>query len=157
MYLTEEKFLDVIKATPLVSIDLIVRNSAGDVLLGRRVNRPARDFWFVPGGRIRKNEPISDAICRIADSELSLSIALENLRFTGVFEHYYRDNVYNHPGINTHYVVLLYEYQLQESIPFKKDNQHSRLKWWKVSNLLDCPEVHENTKAYFCRTPLLSR
>jgi colanic acid biosynthesis protein WcaH len=36
-----------------VSIDLIVRDADGRVLLGLRNNRPARDWWFVPGGIVR--------------------------------------------------------------------------------------------------------
>ncbi len=47
-------FLKVIDAAPLVTIDLIIRNPKSDVLLGKRLNRPAQGFWFVPGGRIRK-------------------------------------------------------------------------------------------------------
>ena len=60
MFLTDDKFLDVIKATPLVAIDLIIKNSSGFVLLGKRFNRPARGFWFVPGGRIRKDETLEN-------------------------------------------------------------------------------------------------
>jgi colanic acid biosynthesis protein WcaH len=34
-----EKFKTIIKSTPLVSIDLIVRNAQGEILLGKRTNR----------------------------------------------------------------------------------------------------------------------
>lgn len=56
-----EKFLQTVDATPLVAIDLIVPNQNGGYLLGHRVNKPAQGFWFVPGGRIRKNERLDDA------------------------------------------------------------------------------------------------
>jgi len=55
MRLGREEFLEVVERAPLVSIDLIVRRGDGLVLLGRRTNEPAKDFWFVPGGRIYKN------------------------------------------------------------------------------------------------------
>ena len=62
--------LRIIEFVPLVSIDLILKDRQGQVLLGKRANRPARGYWFVPGGRIRKNEKIADAISRISRSEL---------------------------------------------------------------------------------------
>jgi colanic acid biosynthesis protein WcaH len=51
-------FKDLIENAPLVSIDLIVRQREG-ILLGKRVNRPAQGFWFVPGGRVYKNESLA--------------------------------------------------------------------------------------------------
>lgn len=62
--LAQHEFLEIVRLTPLVSIDLIVLDQAGDVLLGRRVNRPAQGMWFVPGGRIRKDETLADAFKR---------------------------------------------------------------------------------------------
>ncbi len=149
MKLDDSKFIQIVDATPLVSVDLIIKNAEGAVLLGKRVNRPAAGYWFVPGGRIRKNELLRNAIQRVADFELGLSPATENLRFLGVYEHFYGDNYLGHEGIGTHYVVLAYEYLLQDSRPLKKDDQHSELRWWKVDDLLNCSDVHKNTKAYF--------
>ena len=98
MSLEQDKFLSIVAATPLVSIDLILRSERGRVLLGRRVNRPAQGFWFVPGGRIRKNERIKDALRRISRAELGIEI--EHAELTGVFDHIYEDNYFGAPGIN---------------------------------------------------------
>ena len=62
----DKHILEIIKATPLVSIDLIIRNPSHKILLGKRINRPAKDYWFVPGGRIIKNETIAHALKRIS-------------------------------------------------------------------------------------------
>jgi colanic acid biosynthesis protein WcaH len=40
--------------------------------MGWRGNDPARGTWFVPGGRIRKNEKIADAFERIIRTETGL-------------------------------------------------------------------------------------
>ena len=56
MKLSSADFTTIIKSTPLVSIDLIVRNIEDNVLLGKRTNRPAQGCWFVPGGRVLKDE-----------------------------------------------------------------------------------------------------
>ena len=47
--------LAIINATPLVAVDLIIENRNKEILLGKRVNRPAQGYWFVPGGRILNN------------------------------------------------------------------------------------------------------
>ena len=53
--LPSKKFEVVVESTPLVSIDLVVRAPDKKILLGKRVNRPAQGYWFVPGGRILKD------------------------------------------------------------------------------------------------------
>lgn len=54
MFLRHEDFATVVRSTPLISIDLIVENAHGEFLLGKRLNRPAQGYWFVPGGRVQK-------------------------------------------------------------------------------------------------------
>ena len=63
--LDTELFKSVVANTPLISVDLIVRNPQGQILLGLRVNRPAQGYWFVPGGRVRKDERLADAFTRL--------------------------------------------------------------------------------------------
>ena len=145
----DKHFLEIIKATPLVSIDLIISNPSEKVLLGKRINSPAKDYWFVPGGRISKNETISHALKRISRVEVGLELPTENPILLGAYNHIYEDNFLNVDGINTHYVVLAFAIQLQQEIEVKPDEQHSDLKWWGIDKLLKEPTVHHNTKAYF--------
>lgn len=42
--LDRETFKTIVDKTPLISIDLVVKNTAGKVLLGQRLNRPAQGF-----------------------------------------------------------------------------------------------------------------
>lgn len=147
MLLDNEKFLAVIDSTPLVSVDLIFRNSAGEVLLGKRTNPPAQGSWFVPGGRIRKGEHIQHALQRVCRTELN--VALEHATLLGVYNHIYEDNFLLRPGIGTHYVVLGFECSLRKGEVIQPDQQHSELRWWPVPALLEDPEVHELTRNYF--------
>ena len=149
MKLDRETFLRVVELTPLVSIDLIVFNDAGKVLLGYRRNQPAKDCWFVPGGKILKDERIYDAIRRISRSELGLELDPAQAKFKGVYEHLYPDNFAGVEGITTHYIVLAHEFALPEDARINGDEQHTELRWWEVADLLASPDVHDNTKAYF--------
>ncbi|VTM57388.1 GDP-mannose mannosyl hydrolase [Klebsiella pneumoniae] len=106
--LTDEEFINIIKLTPLISIDFIVKNKRNEILLGKRVNSPARGYYFVPGGRILKDETINDAFLRLSLTELGISIPKDLWNFHGVYEHFYEDNKYN-KLFSTHYIVLAYE------------------------------------------------
>ena len=79
--LPRQEFLAVVKTTPLVSLDLLVQDRQGRVLLGMRKNEPARGFWFVPGGRIMKDEALAAAFERILDAELGLRACLPATSF----------------------------------------------------------------------------
>ncbi|MCJ0927737.1 GDP-mannose mannosyl hydrolase [Acinetobacter lwoffii] len=130
MWLSDETFKSIIQHTPLISIDLIVRNEQGEVLLGKRVNAPAKGYWFVPGGRVRKNETLDDAFVRLVREELGIEsgITRADAKFLGVFEHFYDDCVFDNT-ISTHYIVLAYEIifeNIGEEVFF---HQHEEIKW----------------------------
>jgi len=149
MRLSREEFLEVVERTPLVSIDLIVRRSDGRVLLGRRANEPAKGCWFVPGGRILKNERLADAFRRICDAELGEPFAITDAKFLGVFEHLYPTNFAEKPGTGTHYVVLAYELHVDDLPDKLPADQHGEFDWFNVQGILKTGIVHENTRAYF--------
>ena len=108
-----EEFTNLIETAPLVSIDLIIRGESG-YLLGMRNNQPAKGNWFVPGGRIFKNETISHAIKRISTKEIGVEVGIKDADFYGVFEHFY-DNSFISSKISTHYIVLAYSFSNKNS------------------------------------------
>jgi colanic acid biosynthesis protein WcaH len=85
--LSNQELLEVIQRTPLVSIDLVARDSDSRMLLGLRMNEPAKDTWFVPGGRILKDESLDDAFTRITRSELGIECLRSQACFLGLFTH----------------------------------------------------------------------
>jgi colanic acid biosynthesis protein WcaH len=142
-------FLQIVDSTPLVSIDLIIEDEHESVLLGMRNNRPAKGYWFVPGGIIRKNEKLSEAFKRISSVEIGTELAITDATLLGAYDHLYEDNFLDIHGINTHYVVLAYKIKANKRINFQPNSQHSEMQWWLKDNLLKHPKVHENTKCYF--------
>ena len=148
-YLNRDNMLFIVKHTPLVSIDLIIRNPHSEIFLGFRTNRPAKNFWFVPGGRICKNERINDAMMRISSNEFGVVLGMNQVFFKGVYEHLYEDDFTGENQVGTHYVVLAYEAELDLSMENLPMDQHSQYKWFSVNDILRNETVHENTKAYF--------
>lgn len=145
--LNQEDFSYVVRVTPLVSIDLIIRDPDKRVLLGLRTNEPAKGTYFVPGGVIRKGEHLKQALARILKAETGLTS--ETARFLGPYEHFYETNTFKEPGYGTHYVVLAYELMLDQHLDVEVDSQHSAIRWMSETEILSAPDVHENTKAYF--------
>lgn len=148
--LEEQTFKTVVENTPLVSIDLIIRNSNGQILLGKRKNRPAKGLWFVPGGRIRKNESFCSAFLRLTKTELGSYIELSQSNFLGYYEHFYDDN-FSSVDFSTHYVVLAFEAQLTLDLTTIPQEQHLKYQWWNEREVLESEFVHSNTKAYFTK------
>lgn len=148
-YLQPAELIEAIRLTPLVSIDLIVRNPEEAILVGLRTNKPAQNCWFVPGGRICKDERKADAFRRISRAELGLELEIQQARFIGVYEHLYQDNFAGEAGLGTHYVVLAYEVRLAEALTTLPEEQHGAFRWLTVEELLQAADVHDNTKAYF--------
>jgi len=146
MFLDNNTFSSIIQNTPLISIDLIVKNKQGQILLGKRLNKPAQNFWFVPGGRVFKDEILSDAFTRTVKEELGINLKKDDARFYGVYEHFYDDNVFNN-DFSTHYIVLAHEIQINDIT--KTNNQHSQYKWFDKDKLLNDNNVHKYTKDYF--------
>lgn len=146
-FLSESTFQTIIGATPLVSIDLIVKNARGEVLLGYRTNRPAQGYWFVPGGRVQKNERLDKAFLRLTEAELGMAIERSEASFMGVFEHLYDDSAFDE-AVSTHYVVLGYELELDISLDALPKEQHNQYAWMKPEELLSRDDVHVHTKWY---------
>ena len=151
MFLDSDTFHMVISHAPLVSIDLVVEDADGCVLLGQRINRPVKGGWFVPGGRVFKNETLDDAFLRICEAELGVVLKRDVATFLGVFEHFYNESVFGavpeHP--DTHYVVLAYRLILPaKSLSNLPQLQHQCFRWWRKEEMLTDFAVHENCRAY---------
>ena len=151
--LNPEIFKCVVENAPLISIDFIVKDNNGKILLGKRVNEPAKGYWFTIGGRIFKNETIENAQKRILKEELNFSFYPQHsalstqhslLKFIGIYEHFYDTGFHDIP---THYVNLAYEIEIKlYELP---KEQHSEYRWFELEELLEAGDVHKYVKDYF--------
>lgn len=148
MKLELDTFKTVVASAPLVSIDLIIKNKQGQVLLGERTNRPAKGYWFVPGGRILKDENFEQAFLRLTSAELGQEYSIGSASFLGSYQHFYTDN-FSGTDFSTHYVVLGYELIVDIDINDLPVEQHGAYQWWNVEELLSSEVVHQHTQDYF--------
>jgi len=142
--LDDATFKTIIDSVPLVSIDILLKKG-NKVLLGKRVNKPAQDYFFSTGGRVNKNESIDNAMARVALNELNIELKYSP-EFIGVFEHFYDDSIYE--NVSTHYVNLAYEYEVEEALSLPTE-QHNEYQWFTIDELLKSKQVHKYVKDYF--------
>jgi len=148
------QFQQAVAALPLVSVDWVLTNPAGELLVGQRLNAPARGAWFTPGGRIRKGEPLAAALRRVAAEELGLAqeraLALaQGGKPMGAWDHFYPDAAFS-PTVTTHYVNLPYAASLSEAevnaLNLPVGEQHGHWQWLPLALAADL--VHEHVKPY---------
>ena len=147
--MNDDEFSRLIRNAPLVAVDVVLRDRNGNVLLMLRNDEPARNWYFVPGGRIRKNETIRAAFERIVKSETGCDAAFDVARLIGVYDHIYSTNRFEQEGYGTHYVVLAYELVLNQGARIELDPHHTAYEWLDEADLKRRPDVHPNVKAYF--------
>lgn len=146
--LSRDLFLTVVASTPLVSIDLVVRDMDGRFLVGLRTNPPAQGFWFAPGGRIRKDETLDAAFRRITEAELGRAFERGEAGPAVVHEHFYAEDFTGGPA-GTHYVVLAHELRVDPDVLDLPADQHSGYRWVNAEDGLADSGIHANTRAYF--------
>lgn len=137
--------------TQINSIDLLVQNEKGEFLVGLRKNPPAKGSYFVPGGRVYKQETLLCGFIRTMKEELGYE--LDNIDFYGTFEHYYEeDNPTDEKNIDTHYIVHAFTGTLPKNLDTEQFlHQHSDMLWLSKENLLSHDNVHIHTKRYFSK------
>jgi len=128
-FLDDAEFEFIVRNAPLCAIDFVIRDPDGAVLLGARNNEPAKGFYFVPGGRIRKDERLAEAFRRIIEAEISIKAEISEARYLGVYEHFYKTNKFENAKFGTHYICQAYEILLSYRPTIFGDHQHSEFQW----------------------------
>lgn len=105
--MTEELFLLVSRLTPLVCVDLFVRDPERGTLLTWRHDDIYGPGWHIPGGVVRYGESILDRLHAVAQSELAAIVLAEDKPF-GCYE-----EIYPSRRARGHHVVLAYRCVLQ--------------------------------------------
>ena len=133
-FLSENEWEFSVKNLPIIAIDLIIKNKKSEILMGKRLNNPAKDLFFVPGGRIFKNEKIKKAFKRITFNELGKSYNIKDSIFINYYEHFYPNSLWKIKNIKTHYVVLAFKLKINGKKKFNLTDQHDEFKWISKKN-----------------------
>ena len=75
--LPEEVFLFISRLTPMVNVDLLIKDKKGLALLSWRDDLYAGTGWHLPGGIIRFRENIESRILKVAETESGTAIEFD--------------------------------------------------------------------------------
>jgi ADP-ribose pyrophosphatase YjhB (NUDIX family) len=75
--LPEDLFLFTSRITPMVNVDLLIKNERGQTLLTWRDDGYWKPGWHIPGGIIRYQESIAARIRAVARTELGAEVAFQ--------------------------------------------------------------------------------
>lgn len=137
----DEEWATVVGNVPIVSVDLVVRHDGG-VVLGKRQNQPGKGEWFVPGGRVHKNETLRDAVHRIAAEELGAEVSIT--RRLGVYEHFW-DRADTDTDSGKHYVPVGFVVSVDGDVG-AADAQHDSVRTFQPP--FDTLDLHPYVSAY---------
>jgi ADP-ribose pyrophosphatase YjhB (NUDIX family) len=77
MGLPDDVFFYVSRVTPLVNVDLLIKDEDGRTLLSWRDDQYAGKGWHVPGGIVRFKETLETRIKRVAKTEIGTNIGFD--------------------------------------------------------------------------------
>lgn len=138
--LPEEVFLFLSRITPLINMDLLIKNEQNHTLLTWRDDGYYLPGWHIPGGIIRYKEKISDRIKAVAAIELGAKVKFKQTPLSiNEIIHPLRRN-------RGHGISLLYECtligSLNENLRYEKET-HKPGEWaWHKKCPKDLIPVH---------------
>ena len=141
-----EEFKTIMEHTPLITIDFICKDKNNKILLGRRVNNPAKDYYFTPGGRVFKKETIEDAIKRLSIKELGIEIKQKDLVFNGIYEHIFDNSIFD--NISTHCINMAFDYNIDSLKDLPKD-EHEEYNMFSIDEIMSNERVHDYVRNFF--------
>jgi len=104
--LPEEVFQMVSRLTPFLSVDLLIQDDPGQILLTWRHDDAYGPGWHIPGGIVRYKEHAADRINAVARGELGAEVTFEAIPLATV------EHINAESKNRGHVVSLLYRCQL---------------------------------------------
>jgi len=131
----QELYEQILENMPICCLDIIVyRNKK--ILLVRRKNKPAKDNWWVLGGRLLKREKLKEGVKRKVKEEAGIQI--DEPEFVGVQEYFSKDSKFDNVRTGTHTIGLIFKCELKNNQEIKLDSTSSDFKWIdKIDEELD--------------------
>lgn len=112
--LPEEVFLFVSRLTPMVNVDLLIKDEAGRTLLAWRDDSFSGAGWHIPGGIVRFKEQLETRIRKVAKTEIGTEVEFERIPVA------INEVICKH-DIRGHFISLLYKCFLSGKYSLKKN------------------------------------
>ncbi len=142
--LPEEVFLFISQLTPLLNVDLLIKDEKGRTLLSWRDDEYAGTGWHLPGGIVRFKEKLVDRVLKVAETEIGIPVEFKP-------EPIAINEIFCSQDIRGHFISFLYECYIPSSFVPKneglEETDRGYLMWHSK-----CPEnlikIHEIYRKY---------
>ena len=145
--LPEDIFLFVSRITPLINVDLLIKNEQNYTLLTWRDDEYYTTGWHIPGGIVRFKETIADRINAVAKNEIGAKVVFKDKPLT------IKEGFNNKNQNRGHFISLLYQCTLitQPKDNLKCDgNSPKKNEWmWHSTCPVNIIPVHEMYREFF--------
>jgi len=146
--LPEEVFLFTTSITPMVNVDLLIRDQHGRILLSWREDEYCGTGWHLMGGIVRLKEKMIDRVYKVIEKEVKSSVWMNKIPIA------YNEVIFNENILRGHFISFLYDGFLNSNTPLNNENLQEGdvgyLKWF-----FECPndllKFHEMYKKYFAK------
>ena len=146
--LPQEIFYFMTRITPLVNVDLLIKDPDGRVMLAWRADEFAGSGWHVPGGILRYKESLADRIMAVARQEIGRDVRIRPAPIA-------INQLWKKSATRGHFVSILFECftdeQLEPDNSGHGEGEAGFLQWHDQcpTNLI---EVHQNIYQHFIGT-----
>jgi colanic acid biosynthesis protein WcaH len=108
--LPDELFYYVSRITPLVNVDLLIKDENGRTLLSWRDDQYAGKGWHVPGGIVRFKETLETRVKKVAEFEIGVDINFDPIPIA------VNQCIHHECEIRSHFISILYKCFLHSTI-----------------------------------------
>lgn len=121
---------------PAVTVDAIILDEEGNLLLVKRGNQPFKDFWALPGGFREEGEPVEHAVIREVYEETSLSLVRTTVHPVYVASKAGRDS-------RGDTVSVVFMPTAHNTASARAGDDAKEVKWWPILRLPELAFDHE--------------
>ena len=112
--ISDELYTQILENMPVVCVDGLL-HYGNKFILFKRDYEPAKDEWWVFGGRLQKGEKLKNAIIRKAKEEMGIDVKVE--KQIGTYEMEFEKN---RQGVSTHTIAVVFLVTSDEKPDFSK-------------------------------------
>ena len=113
--LPDEVFFYISKITPLVNVDLLIKDENGRTLLSWRNDQYSGKGWHLPGGIVRFKETLETRVKKVVETEIGASVGFDPKPME------INQIIHNESEIRSHFISILYKCSL--SAAFVPENK----------------------------------
>ncbi|HOW58286.1 MAG TPA: NUDIX domain-containing protein [Candidatus Omnitrophota bacterium] len=142
--LPEALFFYISRTTPLVNVDLLIKDENGRVLLAWRDDPYSGNGWHIPGGIVRFKETLEQRVNKVAETEIGTLVEFNPVPIA------VKQCIHHEREIRSHFISILYQCSLPSSfMPENKglsEGDAGYLQWHEQcpEHLLKCHEMYRN-------------